>query len=47
MRATHTDTIENLYLEHRGWLSVFIQRRMGCPETTADLIQDTYLRILT
>lgn len=47
MRATHTETIENLYLEHRGWLSVFIQRRMGCPETTADLIQDTYVRILT
>lgn len=47
MRAAHTDTIENLYLEHRGWLSVFIQRRMGCPESTADLIQDTYLRILS
>jgi RNA polymerase sigma-70 factor (ECF subfamily) len=45
--TTQTEVINTLYTEHRGWLSVFIQRRMGCPEATADLIQDTYLRILT
>lgn len=44
---TPTQQLALLYAEHRSWLSVFIQRRMGCPETTADLIQDTYLRILT
>ncbi|MFP3344597.1 sigma factor, partial [Halomonas sp. SIMBA_159] len=32
---------------HQGWLSVFIQRRMSCPFTTAELVQDTYLRLLS
>lgn len=42
-----TEQVEQLYKEHRGWLSLFIQRRTGCPETTADLIHDTYLKILS
>ncbi|EKM28208.1 sigma-70 region 2 family protein, partial [Vibrio harveyi] len=39
--------IGNMYQEHHSWLSVFIKRRLGCPEATADLVQDTYLRLLT
>lgn len=42
----HGAEVETLYVEHRRWLSLFIQRRTGCPEATADLIQDTYLRVL-
>ncbi len=39
-------SIDHMYQEHRSWLSLFIQRRLNCPETTADLVQDTYLRLL-
>lgn len=39
-------SIDHMYQEHRSWLSLFIQRRLSCPETTADLVQDTYLRLL-
>ncbi len=39
--------IDNMYQEHRSWLSMYVQRRLGCPEITADLVQDTYLRLLT
>ena len=28
--------IGNMYQEHHSWLSVFIKRRLGCPEATAD-----------
>ncbi|ODN66106.1 sigma-70 family RNA polymerase sigma factor [Methylophaga muralis] len=42
-----TEQVEQLYKEHRSWLSIFIQRRTGCPQVTADLIHDTYLKILT
>ncbi|MCU4675296.1 sigma-70 family RNA polymerase sigma factor [Catenovulum sp. 2E275] len=38
--------IDSFYVNHRSWLSMFVQRRMGCSETTADLVQDTYLRIM-
>ncbi|OOF11825.1 MULTISPECIES: sigma-70 family RNA polymerase sigma factor [Salinivibrio] len=38
--------VTSLYVSHQRWLSGFIQRRMGCPSTSADLVQDTYLRLL-
>lgn len=38
--------IRALYQEHRRWLTLFVQRRLGCPHSTADLVHDTYLRIL-
>lgn len=43
----HAEQVEKLYIENRTWLSIFIQRRLGCPDDTADLIHDTYMRILT
>ncbi len=45
--VTNVQRIGAMYQEHRNWLSVFIQRRLGCPEATADLVQDAYLRLLT
>ncbi|WP_417578684.1 sigma-70 family RNA polymerase sigma factor [Nitrincola sp.] len=45
--TAQTQAIGELYVAHSDWLSRFIQRRVGCPHTTADLIQDTYLRLLT
>ena len=38
--------VDDMYKKHSRWLSIYIQRRLGCPEATADLVQDTYLRIL-
>lgn len=42
----HAEQVEQLYLENRTWLSIFIQRRLGCPDDAADLVHDTYLRVL-
>lgn len=47
--ADQTDMkqVGQLYQQHQSWLSVFIQRRLGCPYTSADLVHDTYLRLLS
>ncbi|EMR13206.1 RNA polymerase sigma factor [Methylophaga lonarensis MPL] len=42
----HARQVEQLYLENHSWLSMFIQKRLGCPEDTADMIHDTYMRIM-
>ncbi|WP_022961971.1 sigma-70 family RNA polymerase sigma factor [Halopseudomonas pelagia] len=39
--------MDMLYREHHSWLSGFLQRRLGCSHSAADLVQDTYLRLLT
>ena len=39
-------TAANLYHEHHGWLLGFLARRLDCPDSAADLAQDTFLRIL-
>ena len=39
--------MDTLYREHHRWLSGFLQRRLGCSHSAADLVQDTYLRLLT
>ena len=41
------DSVDFMYQEHHSWLSLYIQRRLSCPEVTADLVQETYLRLLT
>ncbi|KOO11061.1 RNA polymerase subunit sigma, partial [Vibrio xuii] len=38
--------VDSMYREHHSWLSLFIQRRLSCPHISADLFQDTYLRLL-
>lgn len=42
-----SNRVEQLYLEHRDWLTLFIRRRTGCEDIAADLVQDTYLRLLS
>lgn len=42
--ATHTAA--ELYHDHHGWLLGFLARRLDCPDSAADLAQDTFLRIL-
>ncbi len=41
------DSIQWLYREHHSWLRQWLQYRLGCSETAADLAQDTFVRLLT
>lgn len=40
-------TVEVLYNAHHSWLNDWLRRRLGCPESAADLAQDTFIRVLT
>lgn len=45
--ATHRQqAVQQLYLEHNGWLRGWLCRRLGCTQSAADLAQDTFLRLL-
>lgn len=38
---------EGLYRDHRSWLADWLRRRLGgCSERAADLMQDTFVRLL-
>lgn len=45
--AAHHDSPQALYREHHGWLRSWLQRRLGCSESAADLAQDTFVRVLS
>lgn len=38
--------ISDLYCEHHGWLFGWLRRKLGCAHNAADLVQDTFARIL-
>lgn len=40
-------TVEGLYQDHHGWLTTWLRRRLGCPDSAADLAQDTFVKVLT
>lgn len=40
-------TVEVLYNDHHNWLTGWLRRKLGCPESAADLAQDTFIRVLT
>ena len=40
-------SLQQLYLEHSGWLNGWLRKRMGCTENAADLAQDTFVRLLS
>ncbi|AJO76686.1 MULTISPECIES: sigma-70 family RNA polymerase sigma factor [Pseudomonas] len=42
----HSSTVEVLYHDHHGWLNAWLRRRLGCPDSAADLAQDTFIRVL-
>jgi RNA polymerase sigma-70 factor (ECF subfamily) len=49
MSLHETDSIvslDNLYGTHRGWLLGWLRRSLGCSQQAADLVQDTFLRLL-
>lgn len=39
--------LQALYSDHRGWLLGWLRRKTGCSEQAADLVQDTFLRVMT
>ncbi len=39
-------TLHRLYSEHHGWLFSWLRKKLGCPHAAADLMQDTFTRIL-
>lgn len=43
---SHSATVEGLYLAHHSWLNTWLRRRLGCPDSAADLAQDTFIRVL-
>ncbi|NQZ31341.1 MAG: sigma-70 family RNA polymerase sigma factor [Oceanospirillaceae bacterium] len=38
--------LSQLYEMHQGWLANFLKKRLNCSHRAADLVQDTYLKIL-
>lgn len=44
---SHSPTVEHLYTTHHRWLSGWLRSRLGCPHSAADLVQDTFMRVLT
>ncbi|MFJ5255810.1 sigma-70 family RNA polymerase sigma factor [Pseudomonas sp. NPDC088414] len=39
--------VESLYQDHHSWLTGWLRRRLGCPDSAADLAQDTFIRVLS
>ncbi len=39
--------VQSLYSDHRGWLFGWLRRKTGCSEQAADLVQDTFVRVMT
>ncbi|ASC65315.1 RNA polymerase subunit sigma [Achromobacter denitrificans] len=35
-----------LYRDHHGWLQGWLRKKLGCPFDAADLVHDTYARVL-
>lgn len=44
--STLNNDIADLYVAHRGWLQLWMRRRLGCSHSAADLVHDTFLRLL-
>ena len=42
-----SNTVEVLYNDHHHWLTGWLRRKLGCPESAADLAQDTFIRVLS
>lgn len=47
MAGGQGNNIAELYVEHHGWLKGWLRKKLSCPDTAADLAQDTFVRLLT
>lgn len=41
-----THPVAKLYLDHHGWLKSWLRKKLGCSHRAADLVQDTFERVL-
>lgn len=39
-------TFLKLYIDHHSWLKGWLRRKVGCPEQAADLMQDTFIKVM-
>ncbi|WP_420227580.1 sigma-70 family RNA polymerase sigma factor [Pigmentiphaga litoralis] len=44
--ASPTEVVTELYSAHLGWLQGWLRKKLGCAHKSADLAQDTFIRIL-
>ena len=44
---SQSNHVEVLYVDHHSWLTGWLRRKLGCPQSAADLAQDTFMRLLT
>ncbi|KAB2919449.1 MAG: sigma-70 family RNA polymerase sigma factor [Dechloromonas sp.] len=44
MSTAHS--IAELYVDHHRWLHAWLRKKLGCSHRAADLLHDTYLRLL-
>ncbi|HHM9106082.1 sigma-70 family RNA polymerase sigma factor [Pseudomonas aeruginosa] len=42
----HAAALHTLYSDHHHWLTGWLRRRLGCPQNAADLVQDTFVKVL-
>lgn len=40
-------SLHTLYQDHQGWLQGWLRKKLGCALDAADLVHDTYLRVLS
>lgn len=46
MSAPPESPITDLYSAHHGWLSNWLNKKLGCPHNAADIAQDAFVRLL-
>lgn len=39
--------LHRFYADHHGWLNGWLRRQLGCSQCAADLVQDTFVRVLS
>ena len=39
--------VQDLYLAHQGWLQGWLRKKLGCAFEAADLMHDTFIRVLS
>ncbi len=44
IETTHKQ-VQDLYLDHHGWLQQWLKRKLGCSNRAADLAHDTFIRL--
>jgi RNA polymerase sigma factor (sigma-70 family) len=40
-------TLHSLYSDHRSWLQNWLRRKLGCRDQAADMMQETFCRLLS